>query len=249
MKITIAGYGFVGKAHAEILKTHFEINIVDPKINLYKISDTDADAVIVCVSTPEDKTGACNINNVYEVISDTDPTTPVLIKSTISLEGWLHLKESFPNHSLTFSPEFLKAATAEEDFRNTKYMYYGGDDIAFWEELFKQVFPKVSSVHMQAEELILAKYFRNAFLATKVSFFNQVYDMCRAFEIDYNNVAAGIGMDPRIGTGHTEVTAARGWGGHCFPKDAAAILHTAELEGVDLSIIREAVEYNKSIRK
>jgi UDPglucose 6-dehydrogenase len=250
MKITIAGYGFVGKAHASVLKPYHEIIIVDPKISSAKIYSEPTDAVIVCVSTPKHDSGACNIDHVYEVISNTDPTTPVLIKSTISLEGWLHLKESFPNHSLTFSPEFLRAETAEKDFKNTKYLHYGGDGIVFWEKIFREVFPDVISVHSAcAEELILTKYFRNAFLATKVSFFNQVYDMCQAFGIDYKRVAFGIGTDPRIGTSHTEVTAARGWGGHCFPKDAAAILHTAELEGIDLSIIREAVEYNKSIRK
>ena len=249
MKITIAGYGFVGKAHAFVLKPYHEIIIVDPKIGSAKIYSEPTDAVIVCVSTPRHNSGACNINHVYEVISDTDPTTPVLIKSTISLEGWLFLKEQFPKHNLTFSPEFLRAETAETDFKNTKYLHYGGDGIVFWEKLFKEVFPNVISVHSSAEELILTKYFRNAFLATKVSFFNQVHDMCSAFGIDYERVAHGISIDPRIGYSHTEVTATRGWGGHCFPKDVDALLHTADLEGVDLSIIKNAVEYNNLIRK
>jgi UDPglucose 6-dehydrogenase len=249
MILTIAGYGFVGKAHADVLKEHYEINIVDPKLNWDGVRSNPTNGVIICVSTPQHKSGACNINNVYEVIVDTPKEIPVLIRSTISLEGWLFLKETFPNHSLTYSPEFLRADTAENDFRNTNYIYIGGDGVDFWSEVFKKSFPKASTVIMKPEELVLVKYFRNAFLATKVSFFNQVYDLCQAFNIDYKNVAAGIGHDPRIGSSHTEVTAARGWGGHCFPKDLAALLHTAELEGVELSLIDEAVKYNNKIRK
>ena len=249
MNITIAGYGFVGKAHAELLKQYYSVNIVDPKLGPEKVHHTVCDAVIICVNTPQHKSGACNINNVYEVIADTPKEIPILIRSTISLEGWLYLKETFPERSLTYSPEFLRAETAERDFKNTEYMYYGGDNITLWEGIFRKLFPKVISVHMQAEELVLVKYFRNAFLATKVSFFNQVYDMCEAFNINYKNVAAGIGNDPRIGRSHTEVTAARGWGGHCFPKDIAALMHTAELEGVSLSLIQEADNYNRRVRK
>ena len=249
MNITIAGYGFVGKAHAELMKNYFTINVVDPKYNAVNITDSPCDAVIICVNTPQHDSGACNINNVYEVITSTPKEIPILIRSTISLEGWLYLKETFPDRSLTYSPEFLRAQTAERDFRNTEYMYYGGDDTTLWETIFRKVFPKVISVHMKPEELVLIKYFRNAFLATKVSFFNQVYDLCQAFGVNYSNVAAGVGNDPRIGRSHTEVTAARGWGGHCFPKDVEAILHTAELEGVSLSLIQEANNYNRRIRK
>lgn len=249
MILTIAGYGFVGKAHAEVLKEHYEINIVDPKLSWDGVRSHPTDAVIICVGTPQHDSGACNINSVYEVVADTPQETPILIKSTISLEGWLFLKEQFPNHSLTFSPEFLRAQTAERDFRNTQKIYYAGDDTTFWEGIFRKAFPKVMSVHMQPQELILVKYFRNAFLATKVSFFNQVYDMCKAFGVNYENVADGVAQDTRIGSSHTEVTDVRGWGGHCFPKDIAALLHTAELEGVDLSLIEEAVNYNNRIRK
>ncbi len=249
MILTIAGYGFVGKAHAEVLKEHYEINIVDPKISWEGVRSHPTNAVIVCVGTPQHKSGACNINSVYEVIADTPRDIPILIKSTISLEGWEYLKETFPKHSLAYSPEFLRAETASRDFRNTSYIYIGGDKVEFWEEVFKKALPRASTVRMKPQELVFVKYFRNAFLATKVSFFNQMYDMCEAFGIDYKNVAAGVGNDPRIGRSHTEVTEERGWGGHCFPKDIEAILHTAELEGVELTLINEAKNYNTRIRK
>ena len=100
------------------------------------------------------------------------------------------------------------------------------------------------------EELILVKYFRNSFLATKVSFFNQIFDLCQSMdEVDYNTVRKLITVDERIGDGHSSVTEQRGFGGHCFPKDTQAIANTADKKNVDLSLLKEAIKYNNKIRK
>ena len=106
MKITIAGYGFVGKAHEAVLKDKHEITIVDPAFNDNTIPQ-DTDAVIVCVSTPPNAGGGCKMDNVYEVV-EASPDVPILIKSTISVEGWKMLVDTFPNRMLNFSPEFLE---------------------------------------------------------------------------------------------------------------------------------------------
>jgi UDPglucose 6-dehydrogenase len=82
-----------------------------------------------------------------------------------------------------------------------------------------------------------------------VNFFNQVYDLCEAAHINYDNVALGIGMDTRIGNSHTKVNTERGFGGHCFPKDTLAIVNTAKSLDVSLSLINESINYNKVIRK
>ena len=99
------------------------------------------------------------------------------------------------------------------------------------------------------EELILTKYVRNTFLATKVAFFNEIYDLCEAANIDYTKVAELVIEDDRIGSSHTEVTKERGYGGHCFPKDVNAILKTAALFKNNLNILESAKNYNTSIRK
>ena len=106
---------------------------------------------------------------------------------------------------------------------------------------------KVKPTFTNPEELILAKYFRNAYLATKVSFCNQVHDLCNAAGINADSVLDIVGADTRIGSSHTQVTNERGFGGHCFPKDTSAILKTAENINVDLSVIKEAVSYNEDI--
>jgi len=244
MKITIAGYGFVGKAHREVLKDKHDITIVDPAWPEYnKPIPQDTDAVIVCVSTPPREDGSCHMDNVYDVI-ERAPDVPILIKSTISVEGWDMLIDTFPNRMLNFSPEFLRASSAVQDLQDAELILIGGTSCSFWGKVFSKDIEIADP-----KELILAKYMRNSFLATKVAFFNQVYDLCKALGIEYEAVAHYTGMDSRITESHTQVTEERGFGGHCFPKDTSAIVQTGQRDNVDLSIIKEAIEYNNRIRK
>ena len=247
MKIGIVGYGFVGQAHEAALKEYHDILINDPDKGHYA-DISYADAIIICVSTPQADDGSCNIENVYSVIKDA-PDVPILIKSTISLEGWDLLRTDCFNAKLAFSPEFLRAESALEDFKNTTHFMIGGDNTGFWAELFITAMGNIDVSTMSVPELILIKYFRNAFLATKVAFFNEIYDLCSATSIDYETVANGIGSDNRIGIGHTKVTAERGFGGHCFPKDVSAVLKTAGKFKNNLNILTAANNYNNQIRK
>lgn len=245
MKIGIAGYGFVGKAHHELLKDKHEIVISDPAyIEYHKRLPQDVDAIIVCVATPERPDGACEMGNVYDVLETAPPGVPILIKSTISIEGWDFLVDMFPSMKLNFSPEFLRAATAVEDLKKMKKLLIGGTTCDFWAKLFG-----IDTEVADPKELILAKYARNSFLALKVSFFNQMYDLCKALGVEYNAVAHYTAMDERIGYSHTAVTKERGFGGHCFPKDTAAIVRTAQREKVELSLIKEAIAYNNRIKR
>jgi UDPglucose 6-dehydrogenase len=241
MKILIAGYGFVGQAHEALLKDKHDIQIYDPRLGYTDFGEPDA--VIICVSTPMRPDGSCHMDNVYEVI-EASPDVPILIKSTISVEGWRMLVDTFPNRMLNFSPEFLRAASAVEDLQNMDLMLIGGTSCNFWAKVFD-----VSCEIAEPEQLILAKYARNSFLALKVAFFNQMYDLCDALDIEYAAVAHYTGMDDRITHSHTQVTAERGFSGHCFPKDTSALIRTAQRDNVELSILKEAVEYNKRIRK
>ena len=242
MKILIAGYGFVGKAHYEVLKFNHDVVINDPALG-YTNSYDDVDAVIVCVSTPQRQDGACEMKNVYEVI-ESAPDVPILIKSTISVEGWDMLVDAFPNRMLNFSPEFLRAASSVEDLQNMELMLVGGSSCSFWGRVFN-----VNIEIADPKELILAKYARNSFLALKVAFFNQMYDLCDALDVEYDAVAHYTTMDERIGDSHSFITDERGFGGHCFTKDTNAIIKTAQRENIKLSILQEAIDYNKRVRK
>ena len=247
MKIGIAGYGFVGQAHELILKEHVEILISDPDKGHY--ADLQhADAIIVCVSTPPRADGSCEVANVFNVI-DSAPDVPILIKSTMSVEGWRSIRDAFPKRNLTFSPEFLRAAHWQEDALNNKDWYMGGDDTNFWAELFIKTLGNINVNIDKPEHLVAAKAMRNSFLALKVSFFNQVYDYCNAHNLDYKAVADAISADDRIGTSHTTITEERGFGGHCFPKDTKATIRSGQAYNTRLTLLEEAIKYNDIIRK
>lgn len=249
--IAIAGYGFVGKAHYHVFK-NLNAVISDPKYTDIKISNIKKlEAVICCVGTPQSDNGECDFTNVVDVLNDTPEDIPVLIKSTISLKAWEYIKRNFPNHTLNFSPEFLRANSALLDMEKLEYLIisHGGNE-NYWRNLYSDVYPMLKFHSCSAEEAIIIKYFENAFLATKVSFFNQIYDFCNTYGVNYDSVRDGIALDPRINGDHTLVNPAmgyRGWGGHCFPKDTAALLKMAEETGVDLNILQTVVEYNKKL--
>jgi UDPglucose 6-dehydrogenase len=250
MSLLLVGYGFVGKAVHNAFKDKLNLVIVDPKYTENKIKDfTDYVGAIVCVPTPPANDGSCDTSYIMQVLSDVPEKVPVMLKSTISLEGWTKIKEQFSNHSITFNPEFLTAKTANEDFLNQKTIYLGGGNVEFWAEVYATVFPYTSIKVGTVEELILTKYVRNSFLATKVAFFNQIFDFCEKSGIDFDTVRQYATDDERITKSHSFVFENdRGFGGACFPKDTAALLKTAEHFKAELAILAEAVEYNKKIR-
>lgn len=249
MKLTLIGYGFVGKAVHEVLKDHYEVKIVDPQYNENTITD-DSEGYIVCVPTPTTLSGACDMTIVEAVVRACPKNKPILIKSTISLEGWR--KDLEPQgKQITFSPEFLTAANANEDFRNQDKMLFGGDNKEFWNDVFIEC-KAYDPIYATIEELILTKYLRNSFLATKVAFFNEVFDLCETAGIDYNQVKALVGMDERITHSHMHVPGPdgdRGFGGACFPKDTEALVYSANVLGATLPTLLTAIKSNKEKRK
>ena len=245
MKLGIAGYGFVGQAQELIFKDYHETLISDPDKGHYA-DLSHADAIIVCVSTPPRQDGSCYMDNVFDVI-DRAPDVPILIKSTISVEGWKMLADLGRN--LTFSPEFLRAKHWRTDALESKEHYFGGDSCNFWSDLYLHALGQINVTVTRPAELVAAKALRNSFLALKVSFFNQVYDYCEAHGLDYNDVARSIGDDKRIGLSHIEVTKERGYGGHCFPKDVRAVIKSGQAYNARLTLLEEADAYNKTIRK
>lgn len=249
----VAGYGYVGKAvRHSIVSARMGIPlIIDPAVSDANTWDqvdfTRIDGVIICVATPEGVDGSCDYTNVLEVLSHVPETTNVLIKSTISLEAWHQIREHYPNHSIAFSPEFLTAKNAIEDYANQEFVILSGDELYHWKRFFEKTVTD-NVMFCTPEEAILTKYASNAFLAVKVGFFNHIYDLANLVGVDYNVIRRNLGHRPQIGLNHTEVTEERGWGGHCFPKDTAALLKTAESYNYDMEILDAAIKYNKKIR-
>lgn len=255
MKIIIVGYGFVGKAVFNTLKTKHNVVIVDPQYTTTEIKHhSDADGIIICVPTPGLENGGCDSSNIANVLDVCPAGIPVLIKSTVTPVVTETMETIYPDVSITYSPEFLRAKTADQDFADQTHMVIGGiDPDGFWQEVFTPVLSKCKIYfHCSPTEAALVKYSINSFLALKVAFFNQLYDLCNASTANFDVVRQIVAQDTRIGTSHTLVPGIdsnRGFGGACFPKDTAALIHYANSVGINLDILNSAVEYNKTVRK
>jgi len=254
MKIIIAGYGYVGKAVYEGLKKHHELIIVDPKYKEDTINDhIDADGIIVCVDTPTGENGII-VESLANVLDQVPVFMPILIKSTVTPAVVDTFKEIYPDHSICYSPEFLRANTATQDFLNQKYIIIGGDDPeCFWHELLLGALHNCKiGFNCTEEEACLIKYSANSFLAVKTSFFNQIFDICEKTGMSYDIVRHILSQDSRIGSDHTLVPGPdgeRGWGGHCFPKDTEAFVHWANHIDAVPSLVETSIQYNKKVRK
>lgn len=254
MKIIIAGHGFVGKAVAAALKLTHEIVIVDPQYTTNEIkSHHDADGIIVCVNTPTGENGI-DASNIANVLDNVPVFMPVLIKSTVTPGVVDSFDEIYPELAITYSPEFLRARSANDDFLNQRYVVLGGEDPeCFWQELFQTTLPNCKMVlNCTAKEACMVKYTINSFLALKTSYFNQIADICDNNGLDYDIVRHIVSNDTRIGASHTMVPGPdgeRGWGGACFPKDTEAFIQWANTIGHPVTILEEAVNYNRRIRK
>jgi len=253
-KIIIAGYGFVGKAVANSLKETI-IHVVDPKYTTGEIKHyPDADGVIICVGTPSTQLGDCDVSQIYSVMEQVPESMPVLIKCTVRPDYLNKIVTDFSKHSIAYSPEFLRAVSANEDFANQEYMILGGaNPNNIWSELFTSSLKNLNTIeYCTLTEASMLKYTTNCFLSVKVAFFNQIYDMCQLNGADYNTVIELLKLDERMGSSHMQVPGpdgSRGFGGACFPKDTNAFIHYADSVQISHTLLESAVKYNKRVRK
>lgn len=274
-KVGIVGAGFVGTA-CEIGFQHVaEINIYD------KFKDTEplqfvvdkSDILFICVPTPTDfETGKCDTSIVESVIQEiheiADSPKCIVIKSTVPPKTTEKLQEKYDKHVFVFNPEFLTERNFIDDFKNQNRIILGckygrtnkdspyrkltslyASFIAKQNQNSGIYFTKI--IECTPDEAEMLKYISNTFLATKVAFFNEMFEICKASEIEYDNVTAMLGYDDRIGLGHTQVPGSDGqfgFSGKCFPKDLNALMFFAKENGVDPLIMESVWAKNLLIR-
>lgn len=258
INIVIAGYGPVGEAIEAALYWHPHVKTVvdDPYKGIFvdplKYSSAkDIDGVVICVATPEKEDGSCETKNVQDVFEKYGDTR-YLVKSAIDP---LWISSNAPPRT-TVSPEFLRGTTGAnptEDFLNQEFAIYGGGEQRWWHELFKPVLPKLETVRfVSLEQAAFAKYVENTFLATKVTFFNEMYQLYNQMEFEgFDIMVEAISNDPRVGISHTQVPGPDGkfgYGGHCFPKDIAALRHAASRCKAETPLLDAVVETNAKHR-
>jgi len=250
MKIAIIGYGHVGHAMEKLLMNHYEIVLFDVKARYSTIDQVNAcDLGIVCVPTPMNENGSCNTELVSEVLSWLK--TPIrLIKSTVNPGFTMQYTDT------VFSPEYIGESkyynpiyknVAEMDF-----VIFGGSKDRTHEcvKIFKPVLgPLVKYFETNSITAEIVKYMENSFFATKVTFCNEFYEICKAFNVNYDEVREMWLADQRINRMHTAVfDDNRGFSGKCFPKDVNAIIKAVEEKGYSADLLKQVLKSNNKFK-
>ena len=222
----------------------------------------DADAVFIAVGTPSRRgDGHADLSYVYdaarEVAAALNGYTVIITKSTVPVGTGAEVArivgEARPDAAfdVASNPEFLREGAAISDFMRPDRVVVGTDsDRArdVMRELYRSLFLNETPVMFTARQTAeLIKYAANAFLATKITFINEIANLCEQVDADIQDVARGIGLDGRIG--NKFLHAGPGYGGSCFPKDTLALLRTAEDLGLPLNIVQATVAVNDQRKK
>jgi UDPglucose 6-dehydrogenase len=214
-----------------------------------------ADVIIIAVGTPEEADGSVNLRYVWEaarqIAEATEKDCIVAVKSTVpvgtsdEMADWIDAHRKHPVHiEVVANPEFLSQGTAVHDTLYASRIVLGVES-PHAEKVMREVYdpfalPYVVTDRKSAE---MIKYASNVFLALKISYINDIANLCEIVGADIEAVAGGMGMDPRIG--RRFLRAGIGYGGSCFPKDTKALRHLANRCGYELKTVRAAIEVNE----
>jgi len=229
-----------------------------------KMADSVAasDAVFIAVGTPSRRgDGHADLSYVFAAAEELADLiygyTVIVTKSTVpvgtgtKIEAILRERAPDRDWDVASNPEFLREGAAIEDFMRPDRVVVGtGSEQArtVMRELYRPLYlNETPMLFTRRETAELIKYAANAFLATKISFINEIADLCERLGADVQDVAKGIGLDGRIG--RKFLHAGPGYGGSCFPKDTVALLRTAEEAGSPLRIVQATVETNEARKK
>jgi len=263
MKIGIIGQGYVGSAIKVGFEPHYELETYDKyntdksTCSLEKVVES-CEVIFVCVPTPMNKDGSCNTDIVESVIDDINKFTSkekiVVIKSTISPGTTERINKKYKKVSVIFNPEFLTEANFIEDFKNQTRIILGGTRKGTnkLRQIYSKVFPKSHIIKTGSKTAEMVKYMTNTYLATKVSFANEIYQICEKLKIDYDKVVEYSTLDERLGYSHWSVPGHDedfGFGGHCLPKDLEALISVADKFDLDVDVLRSVRHTNDKVRK
>ena len=258
-RIGIIGYGFVGQAVEYGFSNH-EIHIYDKfkDFESLPVVVEKSDYIFVCLPTPirEDESGIDlgiideNMKEITKLTKGTDKI--IVIKSTVVPGTSVGYEKKYPNSLFCFNPEFLREASFLQDFVNADRVVIGANNDLVARRvsaMYQTVLPLCPIYITDPTSAEMVKYMANCFLATKVIFANEMYEICEKLGIKYEEVKKMVAADKRIEDGHLDVTTLRGFGGKCFPKDLLALRAMAKAKGVDTAILDSVWKKNLKVRK
>lgn len=264
MIIGIIGYGFVGKATSILKSDDIKLLIYDKNKDIcepkdIKIEDMNkCEIIFISVPTPMDKDGKCYLDIIYSVLDDL---------KNINYKGIIVLRSTVPvgtcdSLNINFMPEFLTEKNFENDFINNKEWIFGLQNKKSDKKFIKKItklftlsyknnkikYNNLNFVMNKEAEMI--KMFKNCYLATKVSFCNEIYEFCKLKEINYDKVRELACCDERIQLSHTNVPGHDGkfgFGGTCFPKDTSSLNYEMNKVGMKSYVLNAAIERNNNV--
>ena len=263
--IGIIGQGFVGNAIYQKFKNYFEVLTfdLDSKLcnsTLENICDR-CETIFVCLPTPMNENGSCCTDIVEDVLKDIEILTSfeqkektIVLKSTVSPGTTKKWNIEFNFLNIVFNPEFLTEANAVNDFENQSRIILGGPrpQTTKLKQIYSKVFPKAHIIKTDSTHAEMVKYLTNSFLATKVSFANEIYQICDKLKVDYDKVVEYAVLDDRLGKSHWAVPGPDGdfgFGGHCLPKDLSALIHIAMHLNTETNVLNAVEETNDVVRQ
>jgi UDPglucose 6-dehydrogenase len=204
--------------------------------------------LFVCVDTPPTYSGDADLSRVRSVVQELPAESEhvLVMKSTVPAGTGQSIRRDMPELAYVSCPEFLKEGTAVEDFMHPDRVVVGADPgdegpAAAVEELYRPLGGEILRTDVASAEMI--KLASNAFLATKISFINEIANVCEEVGADVGQVAKGMGLDGRIGTSF--LRAGIGYGGSCFPKDVSALKMLAGNTGYHFQLLTAVIEVNE----
>lgn len=239
----------------ELMKKNYTAGRLDYTTN-YRTAYKDADFIFIGVGTPERKDGSANLDYVYtvakQIAESVEKDCIIVLKSTVPIgtndKLEIYIKENLKHDvkiNVVSNPEFLAQGTAVHDTLHASRIVIGTNSKEAEEkmlELYKNFEPPIVLTNRRSAEMI--KYASNDFLALKISFMNDIANLCEIVGANVEEVAQGMSYDKRIGDKFLK--AGCGYGGSCFPKDTKALHYLAQQEGYELKTIKAAIEVNKN---
>jgi len=260
-RIGICGWGFVGKAVTHGFCLHADLKIYDKyQTGLNTLEETikESDYLFICVPTPMNNDGSQDLSCIYDVMENINKLNVtgkiIIIKSTVIPGTTRKIAKKYPNHFFVFNPEFLTERSAKLDFINTARIILGGSThlaLDSVEKMYRIRFTHTPIYKTSYEGAELVKYTNNCFFALKISYLNEIYEICQKLGLDYNELKNMFLADQRIGNSHCDVPGhdgGKGFGGKCFIKDINALTKWANGMGINLDTLEAAIKVNKRIR-
>lgn len=251
--IGVMGMGVVGDAVYQYFAAQDQpLRAFDPYRGMGSDDEiNEADIVFICVPTPYQPGTGFDDSALEDAIGRLRGSKVVVIKSTV-LPGTTEAFQSrFSQHAFLFNPEFLREAQSRIDFvePDRQLVGYTAQSRHLAESIMSLMPEAPYKRTMVAREAEMTKYMTNSFLALKVTFANELYDLSTALDIDFDVVCEAVAADERIGPSHLSIFDGgyRGYGGKCLPKDTKALLDLSDRLAVPLRLLRTADRVNASL--